>query len=66
MWGPAFLAGCWNQIAAVLITLAVVGAMAWLYWDGWMWYGALALIVGMLAVAIFGIVEGAATWMRRR
>jgi len=40
--------------------------MAWLYWDGWMWHGALALIVGMLAVAAFGIVEGAATWMRRR
>ena len=61
MWGAAFLAGCWNQIAAVLITLAVLGTMAWLYWDGWMWHGALALIVAMLAVAAFGIVEGAAT-----
>ena len=65
MWGTAFLPGCWNQIAAVLITLAILGAMVWLYWHGWLWYGALALIVGMLAVAVFGIVEGAATWMRR-
>jgi len=50
MWGTAFLTGCWNQIAAVLITLAILGAMVWLYWHGWLWYGALALIVGMLAV----------------
>src|SRR5215468_5844165 len=50
MWGTAFLPGCWNQIAAVLITLAILGAMVWLYWHGWLWYGALALIVGMLAL----------------
>jgi len=65
MWRTAFLAGWWNQIAALLIMLAMLGAMVWLYWYGWLWYGALALIVGMLAVAVFGIVEGAATWMRR-
>jgi len=66
MWGPAFLTGCWNQVVAGLITLTVLGAAVWLYWYGWLWYGALALIGGMLAFGVFSIVEDAAAWMRRR
>jgi len=42
MW-VAFLTGCWNQIAAVLITLTVLGRGFWLYWYGWLWYAALAV-----------------------
>jgi hypothetical protein len=59
VWGTAFLAGCSNYIAAALLTLAVLGAMVWLYWHGWLWSGALALIGGMLAFAVYSIVEGA-------
>jgi hypothetical protein len=64
MW-VAFLTGCWNQIAAALITLTVLGAGVWLYWHGWLWYAALAVAGGMLAFGVYGIIEGAAMWMRR-
>src|SRR5215475_11036383 len=52
MWGTAFLTGCWNQIAAVLITLAILGAMVWLYWHGWLWYGALAMLAVRSSVSL--------------
>jgi hypothetical protein len=66
VWGAAFLAGCWNYVAAALITLAALGVIVWLYWYGWLWYGTLALIGGMLALGAYNIVEDAAMWMRRR
>jgi hypothetical protein len=66
MWGTAFLPGYSNYVAAALIMLAVLGGMVWLYWHGWLWSAALALIGGMLAFAVYSIVGGAAMWMRRR
>jgi hypothetical protein len=66
MWGTAFLPGYSNYVASALIMLAVLGAMVWLYWHGWLWYDAFVLIGGMLAFAVYSIVEGAAMWMRRR
>jgi hypothetical protein len=56
MWDSGLLTGCWNQIGAVLITLAVLGAVVWLYWYGWLWYGAFALIGGMLIIGVYIIV----------
>ena len=66
MWGTAFLGGCSNYIAAARVTLAALGVTVWLYWHGWLWYGALAMIVGMLALGVYSIIEDAAVWMRRR
>jgi hypothetical protein len=57
MWGSAYLAGCSNYIVGALITLATLGVIVWLYWYGWLWYGALALIGGMLAFGLYSIVE---------
>lgn len=30
----------------------VLGAAVWLYWYGWLWYGALALIGGVLGFGV--------------